>query len=321
LPGIQSVAAANDIPYLNQKEERQAFEIFTVARPTKDLAYRGPAQGADVMPGYFDTVGIPLLAGRDFTEADGLDAPPVVVVSQRAAATLWPGQDALGQKVRWGSNMEYDPWMTVVGVVGDTKWQPAETRPGLEVYWSYRQYPTSNTHLLIRTGGDPERFAASVAASIRQTNPGFAIERVKPMATVASESIWQRRLWGFVLGLFALLALSLAALGLYGVLSLLVAQRTREIGIRLAIGASSAQVLFLVIRQGLSLVLAGAVVGLGVAILSGRWLANLLYGISATDATTYTVVPAILLTVSLAAAAIPAWRASRVDPLTALRQE
>jgi len=151
LPGVTAASAGDDIPYLDQPEKRNGTELFTKAGPTPDVAYRGPAANSDVMPGFFNALGIPLLAGRDFTDADGLESPQVAIISQYSAQTLFRGRPAIGEQIRWGNSDTYNPWSTVVGIVGNTKWNPGERTPGIEVYWSALQYPPSQTNLLIRT--------------------------------------------------------------------------------------------------------------------------------------------------------------------------
>jgi putative ABC transport system permease protein len=274
-----------------------------------------------VTPGYFATLGIPFLEGRDFTDADTVSAQKAIIISKGTAELLFPGHSAIGEQIRWGNNDEYDPWTTVIGVVGNTRWHPAERKPGVEVYWSYRQYPSPNTNLLVRTTVNPENMIETIRRVVREVNPEFAIELVKTMDNVVDESVWQRRLWGFVLTAFAGLALLLAAVGLYGVMSYLVEQRTRELGIRLAIGARPSRVVGLVLGGGLKLVSVGIGLGLGLAFLGSKYLARILFGVSATDPVTFLVVPLVLLTVALTACAVPAVRAASIDPLRALRQE
>jgi putative ABC transport system permease protein len=227
----------------------------------------------------------------------------------------------VGEQIKWGNNDEYDPWTTVVGVVGNTRWHPAERKPGVEIYWSYRQYPSPNTHLFVRTTVAPESIIETIRRIVREVNPEFAIQLAKSMDSIVDESVWQRRLWGFVLATFAILALVLAAVGLYGVMSYLVEQRTRELGIRLAIGARPLSVLRLVLHQGFILVAAGIALGLGMASFASKYLAQILFGVSATDPATFVLVPVVLLAVALTACAVPALRAARIDPLFALRQE
>jgi putative ABC transport system permease protein len=321
LPGVTSASAGDEIPYLGQPENRHTVELFTKARPTPDLAYRTPAASADVMPGYFKALGIRLLAGRDFTESDGLDRPPVAIISQYTAETFYPGRSAIGEQIRWGSNDTYNPWSTVIGVVTNTKWNPAEREPDIEVYWSALQYPPWETSLLIRTMSSAETLLPAVRKIIHDFGPDLAVVQSKTMDVIVSDTVWQHRLWSCVLGIFATLALFLTAVGLYGVMSYLVSQSTREMGIRMAIGSTPNQVLRLVLKRGLLLVASGLAAGLACAFAAHRLLTALLYGISDTDPSTYAAVILLLSTVTLAACAFPALRAAHIDPLVALRED
>ncbi len=320
LPGVVAVGAGDDIPYLDQPEKRNSAELFTKARSTRDLAYRGPAASSDVMPGYFKSLGIPLLAGRDFTEVDGLERPPVAIISQYTAETFFPGRSAIGEQIRWGNNDTYNPWSTVIGVASNTKWNPAERRRNIEVYWSAFQYPPSQINFLIRTTAAPQALGESVRRVIHEVSPSLAIIQSKSMDVIVDETVWQQRLWSYALELFALLALLLSAVGLYGVMAYLVSQSTREIGIRMAIGSTSNAVLALVLKQGMRLVAYGIAIGLMGAFATHRLLTSLLYGISDTDPVTCVCVTMLLVSVALAACGVPAWRAARVDPVVALRE-
>jgi len=321
IPGVNSVAAGNDVPFLNRSEQRQAVEIYTRKRATKNEAYRGPAAGADVTPGNFATLGIPILDGRDFTDRDNITAPKSIIVSQRSAELLFGRTNVVGEQIRWGNDQEYDPWTTVVGVVGNTRWHPAENQSGVEVYWSYGQYPSPNTNLVIRTDSDPAHMLESIRKVVQDVNPDFAVADVKTMETVAAESVWQRRLWSFVLTAFASIALLLAAVGLYGVMSFVVTQRTKELGIRMAIGAQSGNVVNLILGQGTLLVSIGALAGVLLAFAASRYMESVLFEVSPFDGFIFLGVPVVLIAVAVLACTVPAWRASRIDPLVALRQE
>jgi putative ABC transport system permease protein len=321
IPGVNSVAAGNDVPFLNRSEQRQAVEIYTRKRATKNEAYRGPAAGADVTPGNFATLGIPILDGRDFTDRDNITAPKSIIVSQRSAELLFGRTNVVGEQIRWGNDQEYDPWTTVVGVVGNTRWHPAENQSGVEVYWSYGQYPSPNTNLVIRTDSDPAHMLESIRKVVQDVNPDFAVADVKTMETVAAESVWQRRLWSFVLTAFASMALLLAAVGLYGVMSFVVTQRTKELGIRMAIGAQSGNVVSLILGQGTLLVSIGALAGVLLAFAASRYMESVLFAVSPFDGFIFLGVPVVLIAVAVLACTVPAWRASRIDPLVALRQE
>ena len=319
LPGVVSASAGDDIPYFEQPEHRGSVELFTKTRPTRDRAYYGPAASSDVMPGYFAALGIPLFAGRDFLETDGLDRPPVAIISRYTAETFFPDRSAIGEQIRWGDNDTYNPWSTVIGVAGNTKWNPAERRPDVEVYWSAFQYPPSQTNLLIRTTSSPQGLLPAVRHAVHEVSPSLEILQTKTMDVIVNETVWQHRLWSFVLGVFATLALFLTAVGLYGVMSYLVNQSTREIGIRMAMGSTPGQVMGLVAGRGLALVASGLTAGLLCTLIARRLLTSLLYGISDTDVSTYAAVVALLCLVAISACAVPAWRAARIDPLTALR--
>lgn len=317
LPGVQSVAGAVDFPYLKRHEQRQTFELYTRTRTTKEQAYRGPAEGSDLMPGYFAVMGIPFLEGRDFNEADTLNHPKVTIISRRAAEVFFPGQWAIGQEIRWGK----EDWQTVVGVVADVHWHPAETTPGIEMYWPYRQYAGPEMTFLVRSDVPSEVLIPQLRKTINQVNLDFAIPQIKPLEVIAAEAVWHRRLWGFVLATFAALALALAAIGLYGVMSYLVSRRTQEIAVRMAVGATPNDVMGQVLGNGFQLICVGTVVGILGSVVLARGLRTLLFGVSASDATTYMSVIGVLTSVALLACAVPAWRASRLNPIVALRDE
>jgi putative ABC transport system permease protein len=320
LPGVRAVAGGSDIPYVNQPERRPVHEVFTRRRATREESHRGLIQGSDVLPGYFAALGIPLLEGRDFTEADTLGKQPVVILSRRAADVLFPDQPALGQQIRWSSDAN-EPWVTVIGIASNTIWNPAEREPGMEMYFSMRQFPGPTIYLLIRADGDVARLATDVRRTLEGVNPEFSIRLIEPMTQIASDSVWQRRLWGLLLGTFAALAVLLSAIGLYGVISYLVTQQTREIGVRMAIGATRGSIVRQVLRHGLGLTLIGISLGATLAAATSRFAGAVLFQISAFDLVTFVSAPAVLVLVSTAACAVPAWRASRIDPLIALREE
>ncbi len=321
LPGVRAASAGDDIPYLDQPETRKAAELFTRKRPTRALAWRGPAAGTDVMPGYFHALGIPLLAGRDFSAADNLGKPPVAIISRYTAKTFFPGRSPVGEQIRWGDSDTYNPWSTVIGVVGDTKWNPAERQPDVEVYWSAFQYPPSQIDLLIRTASSPRNLLPAVRRVIHAVSPNLAIVQNKTMQEIVDRTLWQHRLWSYALGVFASLALLLSGVGLYGLMSYLVARGTHEMGIRMAIGSSSLAIVGLVLRRGMRLVIFGLAIGSIGALASQRLLTSLLSGIGAGDPATYVAVVILVFVITLLACALPAWKASRIDPIRALREE
>ncbi|MEJ7607276.1 MAG: ABC transporter permease [Bryobacteraceae bacterium] len=167
-PSLATIASGgHTIPFMGYTEQRPSSELYTLRRSTRDQAFRLPFRGADVMPGYFATLGVPLLAGRDFNENDTIGAQPVVVISQRTAETMFPGELAVGQKLRFGINQSYDPWSTVIGVVGNVRFNAGERVPGHEVYWPYRQYPGPGMRYLIRTSADPANLLPRLKQIIR----------------------------------------------------------------------------------------------------------------------------------------------------------
>jgi putative ABC transport system permease protein len=208
-----------------------------------------------------------------------------------------------------------------VGIVGNIRFRAAESESGLEFYYPYHQWPTPGFYYVLRTTRDPESLAMEVRQAVAAVDKDTPVVEIKPMARVISDSIWQRRLWGALFTAFSLLALALAAVGIYGVMSYLVTQRTREIGIRVALGSSHQGVLTLIANEGMRLVSLGVVIGLGGAVLLGRSLESILYGVTSRDPATMVGVAVTLVVVALAACLVPARRAARIDPLVALRQE
>jgi putative ABC transport system permease protein len=272
-------------------------------------------------PDYFRAMGIPLLRGRFFTEADAAGAPNAGIIDQRIANRVWPGQDPIGKRFKLGK-LEWDvPWTTIVGVVGHIRNDSLDTDPRAQVYWSYLQRPQARTALVVRTRGEPMQLASAVRGQVRAVDPGQPVYDVRSMDDVMSHSVAQRRLTTLLLGIFAGLALMLAAIGIYGVISYSVSRRTREVGIRMALGARQGDVLGMVAKQGLLLALAGVGVGVGASLALTRVLAGMLFGITATDPLTFAAVSVFLVLVALAAAWLPARRAARTDPLVALRYE
>jgi putative ABC transport system permease protein len=321
IPGVVEVGGSYDIPYYNQPEERPKELIAIRGQSEREQQQNAPVMGVDVMPDYFKAMGIPLLAGRDFNESDDLKARRVVIVSQHTAETLWPGREPLGQQMRFGKDAPYNPWCTVIGVVADTRWQMAEKDKGFEAYFSYRQFMPPRMHMVMRVEVEPESLIPAVRVAVHETNPDIAITQIKSMNRIVSEALWQRRLWGVLFAVFAGIALALAAVGIYGVMSYLVNQRTREIGIRMALGAPPQNVSAQVVKDGMKLAFVGLGIGYAVALALTRVIATLLFGVNAADPITFIAVSGLLLAVALVACYFPARRAARVDPIVALRCE
>jgi len=270
---------------------------------------------------YFEAMGIPLLRGRLFEEQDTIDTQRVILVDEFMAAQLWPGQDPIGKRVRLGDSKSTAPWRTVVGVVGRVKQYGLDSDPRIALYFPHMQSGSRALYVTVKAAGEPAALAAAIKREIRALDPELPIYRLRRMGQWVEQSLARQRFAMLLLSLFALLAFTLAAIGIYGVVSYLVGQGTREIGIRIALGATQASVLKLVMRQGLLVALAGAGAGLAVALALGRFLQSLLFGIRAYDPPTFAGVAAALLVVALLASYLPARRAARTDPMASLRAE
>jgi predicted permease len=321
LPGVESVAGSTELPYYNRADDRALNPVATRGQSDDEQRANLAVANADITPGYLRTMGIPLLDGRDFTENDDWKAPLVALVSRRLAQTLWPGRAAVGQMIRLGDESPENPWHRVIGVVGNTRWNAVERRSGGEVYFSYRQWPTPKLHLLVRTAGDPMRLATDLRRIVVDVNSENAITYVASMESILDDALWQRRLWAYILTSFAALALLLVSVGVYGVVSHTIGQRMREIGIRVALGATARDVLRLIVGQGLAMVIAGVALGVVASLALARSVGRLLYGVSATDPVTLVAVSTVLGLVALLACSVPARRALRVDPTVTLRAE
>ena len=273
----------------------------------------------DISPGHFETLGIPLRSGRDFNDFDRENTLAAVIINEAMAKLLWPGQEGLGK--RFSSFASPTMLYQVVGIVGNSVVNQIGEDPQPVAYLPLRQQYSSVAALEIRTAGNPEALMATVRNQVQELDRNLAFTNVQTAAEIISQGLWAARMGAALLGLFGLLALVLASVGIYGVLAYSVAQRTAEIGIRMALGAQPGEVLRLVLRQGMSLAALGALLGLGSALLLARTAANLLYGVSATDPITYAAITVLLLLVAVLACYIPARRATRIDPVVALRFE
>jgi putative ABC transport system permease protein len=273
-----------------------------------------------VSPGYFATMSIPVLAGRDVSEHDAADSPPVIVISQRTARTLFPDTAAIGKTIITGS-LGGGTRCEIVGVVGDVRSVNLAQPNDAEFYLPFTQRPLDFAQIVVRTAGDPLRMLNEVRAAVRLVDPELPLNQPRALADIADASLGQRKLLMTLLGAFAGLALLLATVGIYSVVAYLVGQRTGEIGVRLALGASHADVLRLVTLDGLRPVTAGLAIGVaGVAAL-GRLLATQLYGVSALDPRVLAAAASTLGVVGLIACLVPARRAMRIDPAIALRAD
>ena len=316
LPGVESVQTVNA---LFPGEGFQSSDFTIEGRPPAAAGQRVEVTMSTASPGFFRGLGIPLRAGRELTAADGPDAPPVVVISEEVARRWWPGESPLGRRIRFGgSDAGEVPWMEIVGVVGDVQ------VPGVEVqrpatYQSSLQNPSRSFLLVVRTAGDPLALARPVREAVWAVDPRQAVSQIDTLDNLLAVQVAKQRWSALLLGLFAGVALVLALVGIYGVLSYSVQQSTREIGIRMALGARRETVVRMVVARAARLALAGVAVGLALAWFATRALASLLHEVSATDPATFAAMAVLLLGAALLAGYLPARRATAVDPVTALR--
>jgi predicted permease len=318
-PGVQSAGIAEAIPMGGAPE---STGIRIPDHPASNDKDRPFAEYAFVSSDYFSAVGVPVLRGRQFLESDTGASPPVAVINQAMAKKYWPGEDPVGKRLALGSPKF--PVMTVVGVVGDVKNMSLRQAPGPEMYVPFTQKPWPSMmtfQVALRTRADPLAMTAAAREAIRSADPDLPVAKVAAMTALVDGSMTQSRFAALVLGGFGALALMLAAVGMYGVISYSVRQRTREIGIRMALGAEKRNVLGMVLAQAASLAGVGVSIGLAAAFAATRIMAGYLYGVRATDPITFIGAAAVLVTVTLLACYVPARRATRVDPMVALREE
>jgi predicted permease len=268
---------------------------------------------------YFEAMGIPLRRGRLFNEQDDVTKPVVVIVDEYMAEQLWPGQDPIGKRIHIVEYESKDPWQTVIGVVGRVKQDSLDSDPRIAFYVAHTQFPTRALTVAFGGGTDATSMLSSAKSELRSLDPDLPMYYVRTMEQRLDESLARRRFSMLLLGVFAGVALILATIGIYGVMAYLVNQGTREIGIRMALGATQGNILSLVVRHGMALALSGVTIGLVAAFLLTRLIRSLLFGVQATDPVTFAEIASLLVLVALLASYIPAHRAARVDPLTSLR--
>jgi putative ABC transport system permease protein len=316
LPGVAGVTMASSLP-------------ISGGDPTGDLTIEGRATAPGELgavttrrttPDYFRVMGIPQVRGRSFDEHDDAAREPVLTINEAMKRRFWPNEDPIGKRIKIGTR-NLATWMTIIGVVKDVRNVGLSTDIGYSAYLPFAQGPGRGMELAVRTRGNPQGLLAIITAELRRMEPALLIDHAQTMQDRIDESVAPRRLNLFLLGLFATLALLLSAVGLYGVVAFAVRQRTQEFGIRIALGASSGNVLLLVLRHGLGLAALGVVIGIPAAIAGSRLLTSLLFGVRATDPAVFASVALLVTAVALAACWIPAWRATQVAPTEALRAE
>ncbi len=322
LPGVERAASAYPLPLSGSG----FVLVYSINGRPEHTPGKEPAAAIRVVtPEFFRALDVPVLRGRVFGPADRFGAEKVAVVNQSWVQREFPGQDPIGQRITFGDPSEADAeWMTVVGVVGDVRHAALSEAPSAEVYWPQLQLPQRGSTLVVHAAagaGDPAALTAAVRAAVREVDPDLPVYRVRTLDEVVAASLSSSRFNAVLFGLFAALALALAAVGVYGVVSYAVAQRTHEIGIRMALGAGRHSVVAMILRQGMGTVLLGVAAGLVGAVFASRLLAGLVFGVSPRDPLTFLLVPLALATVALLANVIPARRATQVDPMIALRRE
>jgi putative ABC transport system permease protein len=316
LPGVKAVSAVNRLPISGGDPHGElTIEGRTFAAgEAPGVSYRR------ILPNYFRAMGIPLLQGREFDDRDTGGKPDVVIINQKMAQSYWPGGDAIGKRIKIGPP-ENEPWLTIAGVVGNVNHTGLDAEPDFATYEPHAKRPWSEMTLLVRTVGDPLSLAGPVQHELKTAEKDILIEDVVTMNRRLDLSVAPQRLNVVLLATFAFIALVLAVAGIYGVMAHSVAQRTPEIGLRMALGAQLQDVMKMVLRSGMWLALLGIAIGLVGAFFLTSLMSKLLFGVTPTDAVTFASVAAILFVVALLACYIPARRATKVDPVIALRYE
>ena len=318
IPGVDSVAIGTVVPFAN---DHNRADICIDGQPvTANGRYPHPDYH-EISPDYVRALGMPLLRGRTFTDGDNETAPPVGLVNSTLARQYWPNEDPIGKRFAFGHPKADTKWITVVGVVGDTKLYGLANPFKIEIYIPYRQRPNSNMTLVVRSAVDPASVISAVKGAIASIDKDQPVNQVETISELVNDSVSTRHATLVLLEVFSGLALVLATIGIYGVMAYSVALRTHEIGVRIAMGAQRGDVVKMVLGQGARLSLLGVAIGLAAAFALTRLLSSLLFEVRASDPITFAVVAGVLVLVALVACAIPAIRATRVDPLIALRYE
>jgi len=318
LPGVQAVGAISDI-FLSSTPNSANFSIE--GRPEVPPAQRIETPIDQVSANYFQVMGTPLLKGRLFDEHDANEAPRVAIINDTFARRFFPDEDPLGKRFKFGGVNSQAPWMTIVGVVADVRRTGFDAEVRCETFLPLAQSPSRSMTLVLRTAADPLSLAKSARAAVWAIDKDQPVYSLRTMEQLLREMIAQRRLNMLLLGIFSVISLVLAAVGIYAIISYSVTERTHEIGIRLTLGAERRDILRLVVGQGMLLALLGVAIGLAAAFALTRLMSSLLYGVSATDPVTFGGISLLLVLIALVASYIPARRAMRVDPMVALRYE
>jgi predicted permease len=318
LPGVQSAGFSTILPLAGTNSD---WSFAIEGRPSGDKSPTPDEEKRQVSPDYFRALETPLIKGRFFTDADNADAPRVIIVNQAFAKKFWPNEDGLGKRITFDNPKKNPKWTTIVGVVGDIHHFGLDIDPKPEMYVPFAQDPYFTTIYVVRSNQDPRSLLPAIRREIQAVDSAVPLANIRTFGHVIADSVAPRRLSVVLLGLFAGVAVLLASVGIYGVMSFLVVQRTQEIGVRMALGAQRSDVLKLILGRSLKLISAGAAIGLVVALMSTSMLQALLYNVSAFDTPTFVLVTILLAAVALAASYLPAMRATKADPMTALHAE
>jgi predicted permease len=317
VPGVENTGIIGDLFIANSKEQ-----VVTVERDDGIVSERLQFARDEVSADFFKAIGTPLLRGRFFSIWDGRDAPPVAIINNAMARRSWPGHNPVGRRFKLGPRNSDSPWYTVVGVVGDMRRQGLEREPFPQMFVSLAQTPPQSADLFIRTSSDnPMAMAGALRAAVRRVEKNAPIYGVAPLEQQLGTYVAQRRFQTSLLTGFSLVALLMAAVGIYGLIQYSIATRTQEIGIRMAVGAQAGEIFRMILGEGLKLSLTGLMLGLLGALWLGQAGSSLLFGVTPTDPLTFMVVSLLLIAVAVAACCFPARRAMKIEPIVALRQE
>jgi putative ABC transport system permease protein len=316
-PGVEAAGAVSNLPLGGNNWGRS---LTVEGFPVLPVGQAPAINHCVITPNYFRAMGVPILMGRDFTDADARDSIKVTIIDERLAREYWPNESPLGKRVRFGPPEDNEPWHMIVGVVGAVKHESLRLTRRKTVYLPHTQIAIDDMALAVRAA-NPENLTPVIKRQVKAMDPDLPIINVRTMTEVISRSVWQPRLYAILFGVFAAVALALASIGIYGVMAYSVSERTHEIGVRLALGAQRRDVLKLIVARGMTLTMIGAGIGLGSALTLTRLMQTLLFEVSATDPLTFAGLAALLSVVAMLACYLPARRATKVDPMIALRCE
>ena len=317
MPGVRAAGAGSDLPWTGW-DENTSFDIDGKQPPPGTEFH---ARYHTATPDFFRALGTPLVAGRFFTDADKHDGLQVILINEAMAKKYWPHEDAVGKRITFEDQPKEKDWMTVVGIVGDVKDRPNSPAAEPGFWWPHAQAAFHNMAVVVRFDGDPGAMTRALRDEVHRMNPGLAVAHVQLMDQIVEESVAAPRMEFVLVGLFGALAILLAAIGTYGVIAYAVSQRTTEFGLRMALGAQRGDLMRMVLAQGARLVVPGALAGVALALVLGRAMKSLIYGVRPDDPMTFVAVAAMVMLVALVASYVPARRAAKADPMRALRAE